>query len=148
MKGRQTMAENLPKVAPLPIRPKPQPQTIEPNHPAVAAHIEQFNVMARDLDDARSTIAGLRADLDVERRVNAELQHTIDEERGQKERFQRYAVALDAHVSNLHAIAGQALAESKQAALTTPPKLEPPAPIGADAMVAGIADLVADASKK
>jgi hypothetical protein len=32
--------------------------------------------------------------------------------------------------------------------LTTPPKLEPPAPIGADAMVAGIADLVADASKK
>jgi septal ring factor EnvC (AmiA/AmiB activator) len=138
----------LPRVAPMPtVRPHSKPDQIAPTHPAVAQHVAQFNDMAHDLDSARAECSRLHNELEIERRTNAELQHTIDAERSQKERFQRYAVALNTHVATLHAIAAQALDESQKAALAEPPKkIEPP--ISADEMEAGVAEIAAKFAPK
>lgn len=129
----------LPKVTamPMPIKPHSKPDQIAPNHPAVAQHIAQFNDMAHELDRMRADRDRLANELEIERRVNAELQHTVDGERQLKEKYQRYAVKADTYFNTLATTAMQARDESQQAALAEPPKeIEPP--ITAEELEVGI----------
>lgn len=130
----------MPKVASLAMPPKMKPVV---NHPAVAEYIVQWNDMANELDRVRADVDRLRNELEIERRVNSELQHGIDGERAQKEKFQRYSIALNHHVATLHSIAAQALDESQRAAVSEPAKkLEAP-PISVDELEAGVAEIAA-----
>ena len=129
----------MPKVASLAMPPKMKPVV---NHPAVAEYISQWNDMANELDRVRADLERLRNELEIERRVNGELQHGIDGERAQKEKFQRYSIALNHHVATLHSIAAQALDESQKAAMEPAKKLEAP-PIGIDELEAGVAEIAA-----
>lgn len=134
------MSQQLPKVAPMPMPTKIHAKPAV-SHPAVASYVEEWNNMAHELDRARADCERLRNELEIERRVNGELQHGIDNEREQKERFQRYSIALNHHVSTLHSIAGQALEESQRAAMSEPAKkIEPPQ---FDELEAGVAEIAA-----
>lgn len=131
---------NMPKVTPMPM-PSKKPAV---SHPAVASYVEEWNNMAHELDRTRAELDRLRNELEIERRVNGELQHGIDIERAQKEKFQRYSIALNHHVSTLHSIASQALDESHKAAMNEPTKkIEQ-----LDELEAGVAEIAAKFSPK
>jgi hypothetical protein len=143
MGNKDNGKQPLPKVAvmPSPPRPKHQHTDIGANHPAVAEHIARFNEMAIELDRLRADNARLANELEIERRVNNELQHSVDVERNQKERYQRYAVRADSFFEQLATTANQARDEShRMAAAAEPPKpLEPPPSV--DELEAGVAEI-------
>ena len=132
----------MPKVAPMPIKPNPRPTPVSPNHPAVAAHIEQWNGMAAELDRLRAENEQLGNELEVERRHCHELQHMVDNERLQKEKFQRYAVKADTYFETLASTATMAREESYKMASEQQKKIEGP-PLSVDELEAGVAEIAA-----
>ena len=91
------------------------------DHPAVREHIAHVSNMAYEIDKLRQERDQLRHDLDVERRFTAELQHSVDHERLEKERYQRYAVKSDSYLSQLAELALQAREGARDMAATAPP---------------------------
>ena len=135
--GKQPM----PKVAPMPMpqRAKHQHTDIGANHPAVVEHIAKFNDMAAELDRLRADNAQLANLLEIEKRINAELLHTCDAERAEKEKFQRYSVEMRTHAIDIHQKTGLMLEASRDAAINKlPERIEPP-PV--DEIEAGVAEI-------
>ena len=141
MIGKDNGKQPMPKVAPMPMPQRPtkhQHTDIGANHPAVVAHVQAYNEMAHELDRLRADNARLGNELEIERRVNAELQHTIDAERAEKEKFQRYSVEMRTHAVDIHQKTGAMLEASRDAAIHAPKSIEPP-PV--DEIEAGVAEI-------
>lgn len=128
----------LPKVTAMPPVPPP-PQKANPNHPAVAEHIARWNDMAAELDRLRADNLQLHSELNVERRVNSELQHSVDCERREKEKYQRYCVEMRTHAIDVHSKTAAMLEAARDAAINEPPKQIQPPEI--DELEAGVAEI-------
>jgi hypothetical protein len=136
--GKDNGKAQMPKVANMPPVPPP-PQKANPNHPAVAQHIQHWNEMADELDRLRADNLRLYNEIDVERRVNSELQHSVDVERAEKEKFQRYCVEMRTHAIDVHQKTAAMLEAARDAAVNEPPKQIQPPEI--DVLEAGVAEI-------
>lgn len=105
-----------------PHRPPPgaKPQGPAVNHPAVQEYVQQWNVMAHELDRLRTENQQLRYDLDCARNMITELQHISDHERAKKETYQRWAVKFDTMAGEIASLAAHLRDEAAKAAQPEP----------------------------
>ena len=135
----------MPKVATMPSIKMAQAKPAA-DHPAVVEHIAKFNDMANELDRLRNHNNDLRTELEIARGSIHELQLTVDHERKEKERFQRYAVKADTYFDTLAETALRARDESHKIAADPPKQIGQP--MNLDEMEAGVAEIAAKFAPK
>lgn len=112
-------------------------------HPAAQVAAANYHDMATSLDEARELVAQLKADLQVERRHNADLRRLLEIQTDRTDLYQRYAVRAMAHFEHICMSSKRAHEEAMKFADEPPPQ-EPPrtVPIDAEKLVAELSEAV------
>jgi hypothetical protein len=94
-------------------------------HPEVQRATYEFSEAVRERDLLREENAALKNQVKLFEANIAELQHTIDHERVQKEKFQRYCVTVQTLIRSIAVAAEQANAAATDHAVREEPKAVP-----------------------
>lgn len=116
----QSVAKSQPAPQAPPRPQAPQRSAANPNHPAVAEYVAEWNRMAAENDKLRLDNLQLKYDLDCARHLIGELQHISDHERAKKEVHQRWAARFDTLAGEIAGLSNQLRDEARQAALPEP----------------------------